>query len=87
MKSYKQEIKHRKTRKRVLNFGIFLSSLILLFHITIDLVCYPECYFTTWKYQLKKDIMAGEQKAINYYQLNYINKGRVLFEGEVYINE
>lgn len=83
MKSYKQEIKHRKiVQKRILKFCMFVSSLIVFFNVMIDIVCYPECYFTTWKYQLKKDIMAGEQKAINYYQLNYINKGRVLFEGE-----
>ena len=42
---------------------IIISCSILLF---IEFLSYPEKYLTTWKYQLKQDIEAGNQQAIEY---------------------
>ena len=46
----------------------------------IDFVKYPECYITTWKYQLKNDIAKGDEMAIEYYETTYIANGRELFK-------
>lgn len=64
-------------------FISFLSSLVLstfLITITINFIRFPECYLSTWKYQLKNDIESGNAEAIAYYQNNYINNGKNLFE-------
>lgn len=51
----------------------------VLLTITIDVVRFPDCYITTWKYQLHNEILRGEPEAIEYYQKTYVDKGRVLF--------
>lgn len=58
---------------------IILSVLITLFILVVDVIKYPETYFTTWKYQLQEDIKSGDIEAIEYYQEHYISKGRNLF--------
>ena len=45
----------------------------------IDFIKYPEHYILTWKYQLQEDIKSGDVEAIEYYQANYIDKGKKLF--------
>ena len=57
-----------------------MSIIILgLIYILINFCIYPEKYVTTWKYQLKQDIEAGDQQAIEYYQKNYLEKGEKLW--------
>ncbi len=55
---------------------IIISCSILIF---IEFLSYPEKYLTTWKYQLKQDIEAGNRQAIEYYQKNYLEKGEELW--------
>ena len=57
-------------------FAIVISFLV----ITLDFLCYPECYITTWKYQLQNDLEAGDEEAIDYYREVYVKNGRELFE-------
>ena len=46
----------------------------------INVMRFPEKYLTTWKYQLKNDIINGNEAAIRYYNNNYIAKGVILFD-------
>ena len=74
----------RKSRKINLN-RLFASLLVLTLIITciglyIDLCRFPEKYLTTWKYQLKNEIALGDEKAIEYYNRVYKDRGIDLFE-------
>lgn len=80
-----------KTRIKInfKRFTAFISSLILsivFLTISIDIIRFPECYSSMWKYQLKNDIEAGNAEAINYYNNTYVSNGRVLYENN-FINE
>ena len=57
-----------------------LAVTILALTYTIDFLRFPECYLTTWKYQLRLDLERGNEKAIEYYNERYIANGKVLFE-------
>jgi hypothetical protein len=64
-------------------FAKFIISAIILGALTIlmiDCIRFPECYFTTWKYQLEQDIRDGDEEAIRYYEEHYIANGRYLFD-------
>lgn len=70
-------------------FTAFISSLILsivFLTISIDIIRFPECYSSIWKYQLQNDIEAGNAEAINYYNNTYVSNGRKLY-GNNFINE
>ena len=71
-------------KKRKLNkFIMFILSIIMLGSIlllTIDFFRFPECYLTTWCYQLKNDILSGNQEMIDYYNNTYVANGRILFD-------
>ena len=49
----------------------------------VDFVRFPECYLTTWRYQLQQDISNGNAKAINYYNNNYIANNKILFKEDM----
>ena len=68
-------MKHKRI-KHIIYFIIIIANLILC----IDLIRFPECYLTTWKYQLKNDIAAGDQEMIEYYNRVYVSNNRILFE-------
>ena len=56
-------------------FTAFISSLILsivFLTISIDIIRFPECYSSMWKYQLENDIKAGNAEAIQYYNNIYL---------------
>lgn len=59
-----------------------LIVLVIVFtvYFMIDFFRFPDCYLTTWKYQLHNEILSGDAEAIEYYQTNYVDKGRVLFK-------
>ena len=59
---------------------ILLVITLILTLLTIDFFRFPECYLTTWKYQLKNDIKRGNEKAIEYYTERYVANNRILFE-------
>ena len=58
-------------------FKLLLLLLIISIFITtiFKFIKYPELFLTTWKYQLKNDIEAGNMEAIEYYQTTYVNNG------------
>jgi hypothetical protein len=71
--------KYRLVNKK--RFAKALSCVIVvgfLTTITIDFICYPECYINTWRYQLKNEIKNGDADALKYYQETYISNGREL---------
>lgn len=73
-----------KTRLKInfKRFTAFVSSLILsivLLTISIDIIRFPECYSSIWRYQLQNDIEAGNAEAINYYNNTYVATGKTLF--------
>lgn len=74
-----------KTRLKInfKRFTAFVSSLILsivLLTISIDIIRFPECYSSIWRYQLQNDIEAGNAEAINYYNNTYVSNGKILFD-------
>lgn len=74
--------KYRINYKIVARNILVLFTIILFLNITIDFLQYPEMYLTTWKYQLKKEVEAGEPEAITYYNRHYLSKGVFLFDNE-----
>lgn len=74
---------HHKTVKidivRFLRFILILLSLTALLIVAADFLRFPDCYLNTWRLQLKNEIEAGNEQSIEYYQRNYIDKGRKLF--------
>lgn len=71
------KIVNKKKFIKSLTLSIFI---ILFFGLFIDFCRYPESYLTTWKYQLHSRIKDGNQEAIEYYQNNYLDKGKKLWE-------
>lgn len=66
--------------KKSIKFIVLTLTIGIALAIIIDFCRFPECYITTWKYQLQQDIEAGDEDAIQYYDENYIQNGRVLFD-------
>lgn len=62
--------------EKLIFFIIVAANLILC----IDFIRFPECYLTTWKYQLKNEIAAGNQEMIDYYNHVYVKNNRILFK-------
>lgn len=77
-------MKHSKHLKiNIKRFTAFISSLILsivFLTISIDVIRFPECYSSVWKYQLQNDIYSGNIEAINYYNNTYVANGKPLFD-------
>lgn len=65
-----------KLAKNLLLTALLVFALIVF----VDFVRFPECYVTTWKYQLQNDIKSGDAVAIEYYNNTYVENGRTLFE-------
>ena len=61
--------------KSIITLIIIIPFIILM----IDFVRFPECYISTWKYQLQSDLEAGEKNAIEYYENRYIANNRAIF--------
>ena len=66
--------------KRLLKTIMALIVIIPILMIMADFLRFPECYLPTWKYQLKNDIAAGDEVAIEYYETRYVANGKILFE-------
>lgn len=71
--------KKLKKLKKELTRALILIAMIAGALILIDFVQYPEAYSSTAIYQLKNDIEAGNERAIEFYQKYYLDKGRPLF--------
>ena len=61
-----------------LMLSIIISAILLT--PAIDFIRYPECYITTWRYQLKNKIAKGDTLAIEYYESTYVANNRELFK-------
>ena len=72
-------MKKRKLRKWV-KVVLSVLSIALALIAYIDFVRFPECYLSTWRYQLKNEIESGNLEMTEYYNNNYIKNGRILFD-------
>ena len=72
-------IKKRK-REKFITFLLSIVIFIAFILFTIDFFRFPECYLTMWRYQLKNDILSGNQEMIDYYNNTYVANGRILFD-------
>lgn len=59
---------------------IILAAIIGAGCLMLDFIRFPECYMTTWRYQLENDIAMGNEKAIEYYNRVYVANDRILFD-------
>lgn len=70
--------KHK--REKFITFLLSIAIFIAFILFTIDFIRFPECYLTTWRYQLKNDILSGNREMIDYYNNTYVANGRILFD-------
>lgn len=73
-------VNKKKFVKAIVTIIITIAALIAIEWMTIEFIQYPEEYLPTWRYQLKLDIEKGDKEAIDYYQKNYLDKGRKLWD-------
>lgn len=66
--------------KRKLQKILLVAVLIACGCLMVDVLRFPECYISTWRYQLKNDIERGDEVAIEYYNHVYVENDRILFE-------
>jgi len=69
-------MKAKRAVKRLFFVGLAVAALTLY----IDFVRFPECYISTWRYQLENGVKSGDPEAIDLYQRCYVEKGKILFE-------
>ncbi len=72
-------IKKHKRKRFIVNIISFVFISITIFMI-IDFLRFPECYITTWKYQMENEIKSGNQEMIDYYNNTYVANDRILFD-------
>lgn len=72
-------IKKRKREKFIASL-LFVVVFIACMSIAIDFIRFPECYLSTWRYQMKNEILSGNQEMIDYYNNTYVANGRILFD-------
>jgi hypothetical protein len=72
--------RYRLNKKRFAGFICSVVAVLMFGIMAVELIRFPECYSTTMRYQLKLDIENGDQEMIEYYERNYIENGRTLFE-------
>ena len=73
-------VNKKKFVKAIGTIILTIAALITIGWMTVEFIQYPEAHLTTWRYQLKLDIERGDQEAIEYYQKNYWDKGRKLWD-------
>lgn len=71
---------YKLNKKKFARFICCVLAVVTVGAAAIDFIRFPECYITTWKYQLQLDIERGDEKMIEYYERNYVANGRELFE-------
>jgi hypothetical protein len=73
-----------KKIKAEISGAIILMAIIITIFTLIDFVRFPECYVPSWRDGLKREIDAGNEKYIEFYNEHYVEQGRPLFEeGEI----
>lgn len=74
-------------KKRFLSIAILAAVAGLVTSLIVDVARFPECYMSTWKYQLENDIRRGDTEAVEYYTRVYANNDRDLFGDDFAIIE
>lgn len=69
----------RLNKKRFARFLANIMAFTFAVGIAVDVIRFPECYISTWRYQLQNDLQSGDEEANNYYHNTYIANGRELF--------
>ena len=77
--SFKGKGKLRINKRELISGLVIVMAMLLVTNMLINLAKYPEQYITTWRYQLERDLENGNQIAIEYYNNNYVAKGKQLF--------
>lgn len=72
--------RHKINLNRLFTSLLIITLLILFTACMTDFVRFPDKYITTWKYQLKNEIVSGDAEAIAYYNRVYKSNGINLFE-------
>lgn len=75
----RRKVIRRRKRQNFIASLLVISVFISTGALLIDFCRFPECYLTTWKYQLKNEIDAGDEEMIEYYNNAYVKHGRYLF--------
>lgn len=81
-------ILHIQTRRNHYKIDLiqFIKALTIItimaacISLYIDFCRFPESYCTTYNYQLKSDLAAGNAEAMEYYNRNYVQNGRLLYK-------
>lgn len=79
LRKRKAIIKKRKRERFILSL-LIIALFSICAALMIDFVRFPECYLSTWRYQLKNEILSGDQEMIDYYNNTYVANGRILFD-------
>ena len=66
---------------------VYTITLLAIIAILVDFMRFPECYMTTGKYQLRNDIYAGNEQAIQLYEDCYVKHNRDLFNDDFSIRK
>lgn len=66
--------------KQILIILLIVILIVLVFDFIYKIIAYPELFFSTWKYQLKNSVKAGQPEAVEYYQRVYLAHGITLWE-------
>ena len=66
-------------KKKLAGFVLFVAVVTTMLCISVDFIRFPECYISTWRYQLHNEIEQGNEEMTEYYQNTYIANGRELF--------
>ena len=76
-------MKRKRKNKRFIQTVCVLAIGIFFLAFYIDFIRFPECYMTTWKYQLQNEINSGNEEAIDYYNRHYVKFDRELFHDQI----
>lgn len=67
-------------KRKILGLVSLLIVGAVFLSMAVDFCKYPEKYCSTWKYQLKNEVKAGEPESVAYYNRVYKDNGIKLFE-------
>lgn len=60
--------------------ALTIVAVLIVVIVMIDFFRFPECYVDGWKRDLKREIDAGNEEVIEFYNEHYVANGRILFE-------
>ena len=72
--------RYKLNKRKFARFIIVVLAVGVITGVAVDAILYPECYSTSWRYQLQNDIERGKKEIVEYYNRRYIANGRELFK-------